>query len=668
MVIRFKDGIYVADAEYREKDALKAAGFIWTRLVPTKWATKKPECASKLARFADTSCREALEKVAGERAESLQASRATDAAIEVPCPEGLAYMPFQRAGIAFGISHPAVFIADEMGLGKTIEAIGIINALEWIKRVLVVAPASLKLNWRSELKKWLVRSMRVTIVDGAVPRDGIAIINYEQMKKFREALRGETWDMLIVDEIHYCKSSKAQRTTEVFGGTIKKCKTCEKVTPTGFTANGPFCRKCQNDKESVAPIKTKRKTYMTGSPILNKTIELWNIVHDLDPVTWNNWRRYVTRYCAAFEGRHGWDVSGASHLDELQEILRSTIMIRRLKKDVLTELPPKTRQVIELPAGSVQVLVDEENQAFEEFEEELEDLRANVELAKASESVEDYMQAVDRLRDAANVAFTQISKMRHRIAVAKVPVIIEHVTEALESQDKVFVLTHHLDVANALAEALKEFNPVMHNGDVSLLQRQANIDRFQTDPTCRILLGAIATAVGYTATAASLCIAGELDWTPGRMSQAEDRLHRIGQRDNVLVQHIVLDGSLDARMAKTLVAKQEVIDQALDRQPEADEPIVPTAGLQQEHTTRKQIAEDAEKLTGNEIALIHKKLMFLAGICDYAGKRDGAGYNKLDARIGHSLASQKVLTPRQAALGAKILHKYEHTQLKGVAL
>jgi SWI/SNF-related matrix-associated actin-dependent regulator 1 of chromatin subfamily A len=251
------------------------------------------------------------------------------------------------------------------------------------------------------------------------------------------------------------------------------------------------------------------------------------------------------RYCDAYPGQWGWDYSGASNLDELNERLRSTVMIRRLKADVMKELPPKRRQIIELSGALPKPEVD-------------------------------YLAAVKALKNPGQIAFEEIARVRHEDALAKLPQVIEFIKDALEESEKIVVFAWHRDVIEGLTQALIDFSPVIVTGDTSLKNRQWAIENFQNEPHTRIFIGNIqAAGVGITLTAASHVIFAELDWTPGVVSQAEDRCHRIGQKDFVLVQHLVLSGSIDAKMAKILVAKQEVLDKALDRgvTEEASKPI-----------------------------------------------------------------------------------------------
>lgn len=421
--------------------------------------------------------------------------------------------------------------------------------------------------------------------------------------------------------------------------------------------------------------------FLTGTPIVNRPVELWPLVESLDPDgLGRNFFSYAKRYTNATHNGYGWDFSGASNLEELQEKLRTTVMVRRLKADVLTELPPKRRQVIEIPANGLEGLVKRETAMAARHEELMDALRTAAELAKA-EGAEAYAEAIGRLRDAGKIAFEEMAQARHELALAKVPYLVEHMEECIESSGKVVVMVWHRDVVQALMDKFGA-RAVQVHGDVSLADRQAAVDRFQTDPACQVFVGTIkAAGVGLTLTAASHVVFGELWWVPGDITQAEDRCHRIGQTNSVLVQHLVVDGSLDARMAKTMVAKQNVIDRALDKGlalPEpADAPVVVWADetdaedVEPEQAkapatrsiTVDEVDAEAPKLTAAQVEATHEALRILAGLnWDYASERNGVGFNRYDTGIGMDLAGRPALTNRQAVLGAKIVKKY-HRQL-----
>jgi len=596
------------------------------------WFTDDPSIAKALAKHADEAALTALRTANAERAAALEASRATDATIDVPVPDGLEYMPFQKAGIAFATARANTLIADEMGLGKTIQVVGLINKDMTLNSILVVCPASLKLNWKRELEKWLTRKLTVHVADSqdfnSFDAD-IVIINYDILRKHEAAIGATKWDALVVDECHYLKNPKTIRSKQ------------------------------------VTAISAGRRIYLTGTPIVNRPVELWPIISALDPKTWTKFWPFAMRYCNGKHTGWGWDFSGAAHLDELQKKLRSTIMVRRLKSEVLKELPAKVRQVIELPANGCADSIKAEQDALAGNSETIEALKVAVELAKASDNPDDYKEAVATLRKGIMVAFDEMARLRHDTAVAKLPYVIEHVHAALETGSKVVVSAHHHDVVNALAAEFGK-QAVVLTGETLLVKRQEAVDAFQTNENVKVFIGSIqAAGVGITLTAASHAIFAELDWVPGNVTQSEDRLHRIGQRDSVLVQHLVLEGSLDATIAKTLVRKQTVIDRALDKTVEfVDEPVVPLFDeTATDTTTRERIQREAENLTPAQVAAVHEALRLLADSDpDRARVINDIGFNKIDNAIGHSLAESARLTPRQAALGKRIVLKY-HRQL-----
>jgi SWI/SNF-related matrix-associated actin-dependent regulator 1 of chromatin subfamily A len=560
-------------------------------------------------------------------------------------PQGLAYLPYQLGGVAYAQARTDTLIADEMGLGKTIQALGIINADRTIANVLVICPASLKLNWSREAKKWLTRPLKVSIANGSFQPGGLVIVNYEQVKKYRAQIDAVVWDLLVVDEAHYLKNPKADRTAIVLG------------------------KWNQDPKKVVNPIRAKRRVFLTGTPVLNRPIELWTLVHALDRKGLGaNWKSFAIRYCAGRQGRFGWDTSGASNLDELQAKLRASIMVRRMKADVLTELPAKRRSVIAFQALSAaeKAAVEHETQVVRATEDRLTALRARADEAKTWNDPAAYRKAVEELNQANMAAFTETSKVRHEVALAKVDQVVAHVRDCLENGQKIVVMAHHHDVIDQLAEALAEFGVVKFDGRMTLPNRDAAVHAFQNDKAIRVFIGGIqAAGVGITLTAASHVVFAELDWVPGNLAQAEDRCHRIGQTDSVLVQHLVLDGSLDCRMAQIIVDKMDVISAAVDSKDAdgalaapklLDAPVAPPAAPQ------KPVGGNGAQpgaLTQEQIAAIHTALQIVAGLCDGAQALDGYGFSKIDTDFGHSLASRETLTAKQAQYGRVLAIKYQ---------
>jgi SNF2 family DNA or RNA helicase len=436
-----------------------------------------------------------------------------------------------------------------------------------------------------------------------------------------------------------------------------------------YFANGVLVSNChyiKNPKalrtKALTAIKARKRILLTGTPIVNRPVELFPLINYLNPGEFPKFFPYAKRYCAAVQTRWGWDFSGASNLGELQNRLRRTVMVRRLKKDVLTELPPKVRQIVEVPANGCTGAIEKEKATWAGIRERLADLRLAVELAKAK-SEEEYLDAVNQLREGAQAAFEEFSQVRLETAMAKVPFVVDFLKEILESENKVVVFAHHHAVVDAIRSEFPD-NSVVLTGRESQSIRQEAVDRFQADPGVNVFIGSITAAgVGITLTAASHVVFAELDWVPGNMSQAEDRCHRIGQMDSVFVQHVVLEDSIDARMARTLVSKQVVIDAAMDAEVEIKKiPVLPLPEIEEcasVKRSRKEIQEEAVTLTPEQVAAVHTALRIVQGVCDKARELDGMGFNKFDVKIGHALAWEESLTPAQAAIGRRIVMKYK---------
>ncbi len=515
--------------DYEDRRIPAAAGFVWNKLAQVWWTTDYV-AAKRLIEDADESAIAEIKKQEKEAEQSREASVAQDAEIDIPVPDGLNYLGYQKAGIAFALQRKGTLIADEMGLGKTIQVIGYLNATK-AQRATVVCPASLKINWMRELRRWLVESKRIHIVnaDTTYISADIVIINYDILERKLDLLKEAGIGVLIADESHYVKNPKAKR-TEVM-----------------------------KELASLADAKL----FLTGTPILNRPVELIPILQMLGMEI--RWFDFVKRYCAAYKNQWGWQVKGASNLGELQDLLRSKVMVRRLKQDVLTELPPKRRQIIEIPASELRDVI--ENERVRRHAVETARRRARVE-AEQAKGTGNYSERVRELNTLELLYFNELAKVRHETALAKVPYVIDYVKDILESTNKVVVFAHHKDVIAQIATGLKQFGVVMLDGDTKTEDRQRAVDSFQSDPSVRVFIGSLyAAGVGITLTSASIAVFAELDWTPATITQAEDRLHRIGQHDSVLVQHIVVDSSIDADIAKKLLAKQEVITAALDAEP-----------------------------------------------------------------------------------------------------
>lgn len=574
-----------------------------------------------------------------ERQKSLEASRAVNADIVIPAPAGCEYLPFQKAGIAIAATRPNNLLGDDMGLGKTVQAIGLINYVQDISRVLIVTKASLKLNWLRELKKWLVRPLSIGIADaGCFPTTDIVIINYDICRKFQKRLEN-FWDLVVCDEAHFLKSRKALRTKSVFGYKPSRKEAAEGILPS-------------------SGIPAKRKLLLTGTPFENKPVELYPLLSYLLAEKCMSRSAYEKRFCGANLNGNFWNPNGATHLDELNKWLRETVLIRRLKRDVLKELPPKTRIIVELDPSGAESVVSNEQKVCEKYEHELSTAQVQIEMIKTLESDEEYNLQLKELKKRFYIPFNEISKVRHETALAKLPMAIQALKDDVEeSGKKIVVFAHHRDVLEGLA---KEFpDSVLITGDTPLDERDRMVQQFQNDPACGPFFGSIrATGEGLTLTAAYLCWFFEEDWVPGKISQCEDRLHRIGQRDNVLVKHGVLKGSMDAKMVTTTVRKQEILDCALDdkKQEMITEPVLVPRHMSL--ATRKQIKIEASVVTVEQ----REACLFIIKTFNADRlKLDGSDDDEIglvDQWLGKALAKKEILTAMEAVLARKICQRY----------
>jgi SWI/SNF-related matrix-associated actin-dependent regulator 1 of chromatin subfamily A len=530
----------VCRCEFEARAVPKGAGFRWDPAA-REWWTDRPSIA--LAVPGQTATITALlkhmEHQASEaKATAIAASRAIDATVAIPAPEGMEYMPFQKAGIVRALQLSDVLLADEMGLGKTVQLLGVVNA-SGAKKVLVIAPKIVLRNWVAEARRWTNLSVGIATTK-KFPDTDIVITNYDIVAKLRPQIDAITWDIVGYDECHALKNGKATRTKACLGG----------------------------GRERVKRIAAKRRMFLTGTPILNRTVELYTILKSIgvagDYYTW------TAKYCAGHNSGFGWDATGSSNTAELQDILRERCMIRRLKADVLTELPAKRYQVVPLEvAGSAVRAATAIEKAWEghqaRFQAQVEDCRARGDEASLR-------TALEAMRGAQKVHFETMSTVRHAVAVAKTPMVIEHAVGLLEGGAKgVLVFAHHIDVIEGIAAGMDAagYRPAVIHGGTPDKDRAQAIADIQAGVKRVAVLSLTAAGVGVTLTAADVVCHAEMDFRPGIMQQAEDRAHRIGQDKNLLVQYLVVDGSLDAKMAGDLVRKGGVIADTLDKTPDA---------------------------------------------------------------------------------------------------
>ena len=436
------------------------------------------------------------------------------------------------------VDHPSHnFVANHFTVhncGKTIQALGFLNKIRpdlgRTPKTLIICPASVKMNWYREAKKWIVPATSTIVIESGIPAQAIkhhniCIINYDILTKYEKAIIPIDWDVIVYDESHYMKNDKAKRSR---AGNI-------------FSKMSDFVM------------------LLTGTPITNKPIDLW---HQLNIIDWDMFKSrstFVDRFCGGAQG------TGATNLDELQELLRSTYMVRRMKADVLAELPPKVRQIVEVSRRGFERVLEEESKYLsivKKYEAQMDELEATRRINNMTE--EEFKKEAARLRSGKLGDMGEIARIRHQTALAKVPKVVDFVKDVLENRDKVIVFAHHRDVIEQIANEFKGESVVLYGG-MSTGEKDASVQAFMKNPKIRVFVASIVAAgVGLTLTASDTVIFAEESWNPSDISQAEDRAHRIGQQNTVFVYHLVVEGSIDSYIMNKIISKQDVIEAAIN--------------------------------------------------------------------------------------------------------
>jgi SWI/SNF-related matrix-associated actin-dependent regulator 1 of chromatin subfamily A len=428
--------------------------------------------------------------------------------------------PYQKTGAAWLAERPRALLADDMGLGKSAQAIAVCDATGAME-VLVICPASVIETWKREFRKF----SRMGIVPQCTSYEGAT--KYDSTSKSTKR-----FDVLVLDECHYLKTPTSKRTRAIFG------ERCDGVGGLIERADRVIC--------------------LSGTPMPNNPAELWPALRALAPETitssksgrpYSYWQ-FVAKYCRTVDKGFGQQIVGAKNHGQLAEAIRP-FMLRRLKADVLKDLPPirfDTLYVHGQFAGHPEGI---DRQAYIAEEEEL--IRATLE-----------SKGVEGLRSIA----AHVATLRRYTGLAKAWPAAEWIKTWLDCcNDKLVVFAHHQDVIQAIYKKVcsTEYMVALLSGATSHLNRMKAIDAFQNNPKCRIFLGQIqAAGTGITLTASSDVLFVESSWVPAENQQAAMRVHRIGQAKPCLARFATLAGSIDEQIQKAVARKTADISQVLD--------------------------------------------------------------------------------------------------------
>ena len=425
-------------------------------------------------------------------------------------------MEHQKVAIEKLLANDRYILADDMGLGKTTSAI-IASMESGAKKVLIICPASLKINWQREIENY--SNKKVLIVEGKKwgSTFDYYIINYDIIKNYhsmesvalgeeiRQPILKEKFDLVIIDEAHMISNPTAQRT------------------------------KLINDIVEKIP----KVWLLSGTPMTSRPINYYNILKIVNSPIALNWQSYVKRYCGGYQftvnGKKIWNTGGATNLDELRERTKN-LVLRRMKTDIL-DLPDKIITPIFLDLKST----------F--YDEELEDFMRITNENKNKESL--------------SITINRLMKVRQVIAYEKVEYTSEIIDRCLEQGKKVIVFTNFTMTLDMLHEKYKK-NSVVLDGRMSKEKRQQSVDRFQSEDKIKIFISnIIAGGVGITLTAAEAVIMNDLSFVPAHHSQAEDRAFRYGQKKNVIVYYPIFENTMEKIVYNILNKKKNIIDQVM---------------------------------------------------------------------------------------------------------
>ena len=426
----------------------------------------------------------------------------------------------QKEAIQKLVENKKFILADDMGLGKTTSTI--IAALEsGSKKVLIICPATLKINWKREIENYSDKSVYIAEGKNFSTDADFVIINYDIIKNFHDTKKkGESqildanFDLVVVDEAHYIKNATAQR-TKLINDLVKK---------------------------------VDRLWLLTGTPMTSRPIDYFNLLSLIESPVAKNWMAYAIRYCQGYQfnvgGRKVWNVMGASNLEELRD-RTSGLTLRRLKENVL-DLPDKiiTPVYLRLKSKMYEEIMGEYYDWYDKNPEESKSL---------------------------TVQFTKLTKIRQVIADEKISQTIELAENIVEQGKKVIIFCNFTDSLNKICEHFGKA-AVKVDGSMSKPERQHSVDSFQENDKIKVFVGNIkAAGVGITLTAAEAVIMNDLSFLPSDHAQAEDRAYRYGQKNNVLVYYPIFENTIEGIIYDILNNKKQVIATVMgDNQSTAD--------------------------------------------------------------------------------------------------
>ena len=438
---------------------------------------------------------------------ALQKNRQREVSIDYEKYSHRPPLSHQKESIEKLVGNDKFILADDMGLGKTTSTV--IASLECdTEKVLIICPASLKINWQREIENYTDKD--ISIIDGKKwePSD-YTIINYDILKNFHDPKHPDKsdilnygFDLIVMDEAHYIQNKKAQR-TKIANDIVKKIG---------------------------------KVWLLTGTPMTSRPMNYYNLLDLVDSPVADNWMAYAIRYCAGYQFNVGakkvWNVSGASNLEELRDRTKPQVL-RRLKEDIL-DLPEKiiTPVYLRLKSRDYEKLMGEYYDWYNSSEDS----------------------------NSLTVQFSKLMMVRQVIAESKIKDTIELAENIIEQGKKVIIFTNFTNTLNKITEHFGK-SAVKLDGKMSKPQRQHSVDEFQNNEKVNVFVGNLkAAGVGITLTAAEAVIMNDLSFVPSDHSQAEDRAYRYGQKFSVSVYYPIFENTIEGIIYNILTKKKNIFE------------------------------------------------------------------------------------------------------------
>jgi len=414
----------------------------------------------------------------------------------------------QKEAIEKLVGSRRFILADDMGLGKTTSTI--IAALETgAKKILIICPASLKINWEREIANYTDRSVYIAEGKKFSTESDFVIVNYDILKNFHNPKEKEDsllfksqFELVILDEAHMVSNAQAQR-TKIINSYVKTIK---------------------------------RVWLLTGTPMTSRPMNYYNLLNIIESPVAQNWMAYAIRYCQGYQFNAGkrkvWNVTGASNLEELKDRTSKQIL-RRLKEEVL-DLPDKiiTPVYLRLKSKEYEDLMGEYYEWFDKNPNESSSL---------------------------TVQFSKLMKVRKVISNEKAKQTIEFAENIIEQGKKVIIFTNFTDTLQTIYQHFGK-QAVYLDGSCNKVQRQFAVDQFQDNEKVTVFVGNLkAAGVGLTLTSAEAVIMNDLSFVPAEHAQAEDRAYRYGQKNNVLVYYPLFENTIEGAVYDILNHKKKII-------------------------------------------------------------------------------------------------------------